>query len=564
MADEAAQHSPRGTGALPVPSTLPPERCAGAAEGQEKPLHRSIARRKVLYTFALALIFAAGLLLRFWGLGRLSLWFDEGYSAWAASLAPAQLFHVIRADVSPPLYYLLLRGWIGLFGNSEIALRALSAAAASACLPLLYLLAQRLLQRPAALVVAMALGAASVMQITYAHEARCYALLGLACLLALYALHRFLERRRPWSFAVIVLATVFTLYLHNIAFFYLLGLDLAWLILPAPLSRRRRLLDLLLANGLVVLLYLPWVPGLLSQLRWVQANFWAPRPSFNDLVNVLCQLMGVQPQYPGGQYNLLIPPQVYRMVNLLAILAVLWPLRLARLRRRTVALLIYAVAPVLLIYLYSLVARPLFMSRPLIASSLVFPLLLAMPFASDASERRRTRAVPLAVARAAPLLILLWAAISSLAFLRFEKKEDWRSASQYVMQIPTVPRAVFFTANEGQLIYEYYAQRQQGSENPPLPARPLLSGLPTGFLETDPPIPAQRVLDEQDLAHLADTLAAHPVAEVDLVLTHQIWSNPRHLPQAWLTAHGWRCIDTAEFWKVRIERYQRPGSRMAK
>jgi hypothetical protein len=550
MADEIAEHPPGGTIRPAVFSS----------SLHEKRPRRSFLSSKLRFILCLALILAAGTLLRFWNLGRLSLWFDEGYSAWAASLGPLRLFHVIRADVSPPLYYLLLRGWIGLFGTSEAALRALSATAATACFPFLYLLARRLLQRPGAILLAMALGAASVMQITYAQEARCYALLGLGCLVALYALHLFLERRRPWALALLILATTFTLYLHNIAFFYLLALDLAWLILPASTPPRRRIGDLLLANVLIGLLYLPWVPGLLSQLRWVQSNFWVPRPSGRDLVNVLSQLMGVQPQYPGGDYNRLIPPQVYLMVNLLALLALLWPLRLPRLRRRTFALLVYALLPVVGVYLYSLVAKPLFMSRPLIGSSLVFPLLLAMPFASDAAERQRTRALPLAVARAAPLLILLWAAISSAAFLRFERKEDWREASRYVMDLTPAPRAVFFVANEGQVIYGYYQQRERSPAAPP----PALSGLPVGFLETDPPIPAQRVLGEDDLAHLSAVLGSGAYQEVDLVLTHQPWSNPRHLPQAWLITHGWRCIAAADFWKIRVERYQRPDCATAK
>ena len=36
-------------------------------------------------------------------------------------------FHIIRADTAPPLYYILLRGWVRVFGFSESALRSMSA-----------------------------------------------------------------------------------------------------------------------------------------------------------------------------------------------------------------------------------------------------------------------------------------------------------------------------------------------------------------------------------------------------------------------------------------------------
>ncbi len=514
---------------------------------------------KTPYAVAMALIVAGGVLLRWWQLGHLSLWLDEGYSAWASSRGVSRLLHIIRADVSPPLYYMILRCWTSLFGDSEAAMRALSALAATACLPAVCLLSLRILDKPFSRLIAMALVAASVMQVAYAHEARCYALLGLGGIVALDALHRFLHRRNGWTFGLIVLAVTFTLYLHNIAFFYLVALDVAWLILPAVVSWRRRLLDLIAANALIGLLYLPWAPGLIAQLRWVQSNFWATRPTAYDFVATLSQLIGVQPDYPLGSATFLVPPHVYQVVGILlliAFLVTLWHVD-ARRRRELLALAAYALLPIVLVFAYSLIARPVFISRPLIISSLIFPLLLAMPFDLIDPKRGRLRMPSAIIGCAAALLILTWSLDSSIAFLRYERKEDWRSATRYVMKIPTHPRLVVFSAAEGQLLYQYYTRHDPPADSPTGAPAVSLTGLPIGFLETDPPIPAQRIATQADVRHLAEVLAGGKDEEVDLVLTHQEWSNPDHLVEKWLAAHGWQRIAQERFWKVRVERYRR-------
>src|SRR5688500_7158988 len=55
-----------------------------------------------------------------------SVWFDEAYSIMVAKQPIDQLLHLSAVDTHPPLYYLLLKAWAGVFGWSEFALRSLS------------------------------------------------------------------------------------------------------------------------------------------------------------------------------------------------------------------------------------------------------------------------------------------------------------------------------------------------------------------------------------------------------------------------------------------------------
>ena len=74
----------------------------------------------------LCLIFLATSL-QFWALDAQSLWYDEGFSVWLSEKSLSEIVALTAADIQPPLYYLLLHGWIKLVGKSEFALRFLSA-----------------------------------------------------------------------------------------------------------------------------------------------------------------------------------------------------------------------------------------------------------------------------------------------------------------------------------------------------------------------------------------------------------------------------------------------------
>lgn len=76
-----------------------------------------------------ALIFLClGIFLAFFNIwSPYSYWWDELYSVTGATLPMTEMFSkYIISDVHPPLYQLILRVWIDLFGTSELATRSLS------------------------------------------------------------------------------------------------------------------------------------------------------------------------------------------------------------------------------------------------------------------------------------------------------------------------------------------------------------------------------------------------------------------------------------------------------
>ncbi len=174
-----------------------------AAVTTPPPAHGSTHRRGTLvFWVAIGLLLLVGTALRF--AARSALWLDEAQSVAIAGLplsgAHTTLWVGLRQDGSPPLYYLLLHGWMALFGSSGHAVRTMSAVLNLACLPPLYLLARRVVgKRPAA--VAILLFITSPFALYFATETRMYDLLMLLSLLGGLAVERTLRDPGPWPAA---------------------------------------------------------------------------------------------------------------------------------------------------------------------------------------------------------------------------------------------------------------------------------------------------------------------------------------------------------------------------
>jgi mannosyltransferase len=241
--------------------------------------------------FVAALI-AASLALRAPGLGR-SLWMDEGIAIGIASHPLAQIPGVLRMDGSPPLYYVLLHGWMAVAGRSEVAVHLLSLLVAGLCVPAAWWAGRAAADRRAAAVLA-ALVACSPYLSTYARDARMYplvVLLGLLCT-GLFA-SAYVRRRRRHRVAFGI-ALALTLYTHNWALFLAAGLVVALAVVVRAAPRRERaalVRDGIVGFGLAGALYLPWVPSLLAQVRHTGAP-WATRPGLGDLIGVPGALLG--------------------------------------------------------------------------------------------------------------------------------------------------------------------------------------------------------------------------------------------------------------------------------
>ncbi len=236
---------------------------------------------------ALAILTAGTLLIRT-GILDSGYWIDEAITVGIASHDLTDIPDLLRLDGSPPLFYLLLHGWMALAGTGEAATRAPALLFALLAVPVSWW-AGTAVFGPRAGAFAAAGAAGSPFLTYYAQEARMYSLVTVLSVLACasFAL-AFLHGRRGhvWLLGVWV---VLLLYTHNWALFLVAGLGTGWLWLwrQGRVDGRE---GALLAAG-VALAYAPWVPSLVFQAANTAAP-WAERP--NPLY-----LLGI----PGGLFG---------------------------------------------------------------------------------------------------------------------------------------------------------------------------------------------------------------------------------------------------------------------
>ena len=236
------------------------------------------------------IITSVGAIFRFIDISKSSIWHDEGFSIMLSSRSPYDIWVGSARDVHPPLYYTLLHVWTSIFGSSVVAIRGLSAIAGIAIIPVGYLVIKRISGKRAALLGALLLALAPFL-VRYSQEARMYGLLGLEMAVALYSVVRISETpNKKWPYLVYVLSVTAGLYTHYFAALAVISFWFYFIVLESPKKWKFNKTIFLsikwwIANIFALVLLLPWIPNMCSQIRRGQGLGWLPKSTihtFND------------------------------------------------------------------------------------------------------------------------------------------------------------------------------------------------------------------------------------------------------------------------------------------
>lgn len=359
--------------------------------------------------------------LRLYRLGAESFWYDETVSVFLARQETAALIAHTARDIHPPGYYLLLHAWgrltqPTLYTGLEFLFTWPSLVWGILLLPLVYSLGRRLFS-PRIGLMGLLLAAVNPYHIWYSQEARMYtvgAALGLLCLwAALDALGLGRARQAQEScgqrkirvalllYALSGAAGLYTLYYFA---FLLIGLNLVVLAVwigqsrsgsgKASVAGRATPGQWLLANLLIVLLWLPWLPTVWRQVTEPPVPPWRGGLELPVVAaeSLAALLVGQAP--PGGILWLWAGVVALLLLAAIFVSGVRGDVENRGMHARLLLAVVFA--PLLLIVLLSLAVTPLYHIRYFFTYAPVGLLLVAVGLENGLGRWRWLHAMALA------------------------------------------------------------------------------------------------------------------------------------------------------------------------
>ena len=246
------------------------------------------------WLLVLVLIIILAVVTRAFGITKSSIWHDEGFSIMLSSRDWLGVWLGSARDVHPPLYYELLHGWGLLFGSSALALRSLSAVFGVVVVGLGYFIVLKVGKKHNVAALAGFILALNPFLIRYSQEARMYGVLGVFLLVAMLGVIYITQNHKDWRGYIIYVAGITAgLYTH---YFTALVVISFWIYVVAIFMQTgSKKISILtnwrwwLANLAAVILFMPWVPNMLSQLTRGQGLGWLSRASAMTLNDTIWQ-----------------------------------------------------------------------------------------------------------------------------------------------------------------------------------------------------------------------------------------------------------------------------------
>jgi hypothetical protein len=248
----------------------------------------------ILVYVAGVVLVAFCVLLRFWTTSPL--WLDEALTVNIARLPLHAIPGALRRDGAPPLFYVILHYWMGWFGDSTPAVRALPGLFGVATIPLIWRVGARLGGPRNARVVggaAVILLATNPYAVYYDTDVRMYSLVAFLCVLGILAAQRLMDTPRAGNVIALGVLTGLLLYTHYWAL-YLIALSALWFgwrVWRRQGAQRRSAAIALGALGGGCLSFLPWLPIFLFQ-EGHTGTPWALPANFSAMLNAIATFAG--------------------------------------------------------------------------------------------------------------------------------------------------------------------------------------------------------------------------------------------------------------------------------
>lgn len=349
---------------------------------------------------ALGAIIVAGAVLRIWHITAQEFWLDEAFTGvlmqktWLGMVSP------IVHDVHPPLYYVLLKIWVSVFGLSDAALRGMSVVPSVALIPLAWVFVKRFFSTSALIALGVALViATNPFLVAYAQEARSYTLFAFVLVATVYFFYKALTKSplafsRTWfGCSLLIALSWLTHYFTAVGLFGLFAFLVYYYKSNNLFSGNGKRIATLLMRLLLIpfLTFVAWLPILYTQLRSQYGLLWIPDVTWQSiphsitafLFGVHKHIQGIPEPYVGG--GTWTPARIGGIaLGVLIVASAVAFFRSTKKQQHTLLLLLICwVLPLVAVAIYAATMQSLYVERYFIPFAALFLIYSALVWANQ-------------------------------------------------------------------------------------------------------------------------------------------------------------------------------------
>lgn len=354
-------------------------------------------------------LLAANLILKFLYVDHSSFYLDEAWHTFFSQKPVGDIIRHASEDPNPPLYNLLIGGWLRIFDVSAFSIRSFSVVMSSLTAVVLFYLARKHVNIQTAIWGTL-IYTISNLQYYYSHEARVYALVGLLAVLSFYSFLNLLKQPGWKHFLLYTLFSSLLLYTHTIP---ILLLSAQFIVALFFFKTYRKGFWLSLTGQVIAtFLFALWIVN--SPYYQQEATTWIEPPNWDEIYAMIVAYL-----------NSPLLVKLYALVLLATVVFVIFTGWLKRAEQNQklafTFLLCWALLPVIEMLIFSHTIVSIFEWRYTLFSTLGLYLLLAYMISLLAGKN-----LP-------GMLILLFIVVHSSFFLEIKhgKNANWKKVVAY-------------------------------------------------------------------------------------------------------------------------------------
>lgn len=330
-------------------------------------MERKNRKRIVILIFIIILLLSLGL--RFFHVYKGRLWADEiEVIHYSVNLMPIiQYYSELR---HPPLYFLVLHQWTGLFGIEQKDVKLLSVIFGTASILFIYLISRKMFGDNAGLISA-ALLSVSTFHIFYSQEVKNYSFVCLLALISFYYYLELLEYKNRKNKVLYVISSILLTFSHVFGYLMIIIQNIHYLILNKKFDKEWIITQVILFVSFIPIIAL-WIRDFIRYyIHNLPLGKWMQNPTF--LGSSQFSLYNVFEKIAGNGY----------LLAFFAFLIIIFLVKNRlnkeiKTRNNIMLLLLWFLFPILTLFLYSLFLGPFFILRFFLFCAPAFYILLSV------------------------------------------------------------------------------------------------------------------------------------------------------------------------------------------